>query len=349
MRYATIGLSAVWTAVAVLGGCGADESTEPGIEATATSTSGGAETLTSTSSGQGTRASTGEAGPASTSGEETTVAETMGAETGEVVVGYSPCLAAGFDQGTDQSAAVGPGAFPQENSEVFSRTIHDHARAFDGTGSAQLGVAEGAQGFGQFGGILYVGQACAPTGRLEAGSEVWIRGRYFVPSDWEWLEPGHSNKFLRLRTFTAKGPSAGYDDLYVQPHPGDNLGFRFIYEGVQQWRDIPTPAPFAVDEWTTIEYYVAFDHVTAADGGQARVRVWRDGALLADIDDRATLTEGGYADDFLLFTYFGNDGAPKDQHLWVDDLVIATDQDPPTAVDAAGNAMVGAEIVAADF
>ncbi|MBV1860522.1 MAG: hypothetical protein KUG77_19070 [Nannocystaceae bacterium] len=337
-------------------GCG--EASEP-EGATDAATTGPAGTTAADATGVGAstamdatatgEAVTGTRGGASDSSSSS--AADTGSTGGVSGVDYEPCLVAGFDIGQPETLAEGPGAFPPESSEVFSRTLHDNTRAYDGSGSARIGIEEGATGFGQYGGIMYLGDACTPTGHLERGSEVWIRARYYVPQSWRWLPEGHSNKFLRLRTFVPGGESQGYDDLYIQPHPSETIqGFRFIYEGIQQWANVPTPEPFAADAWTTIEYYLRFDHLTEAEGGQARIRVWQDGVLLADIDDRATLTqEDGYANDFLLFTYYGDEPSPQTQDLWVDDLIIATDQSPPTVTDDAGNPMIGAEVVVSDW
>ncbi len=89
------------------------------------------------------------------------------------------------------------------------------------------------------------------------------------------------------------------------------------------------------------------DYRSVADGGTSRVRVWKNGKLLAELNDIQTLkSKASYADRFLIFTYW-NGGKPdgsgslpsKDQYLFVDDLILTTDT--PSNHDMYGNPMIG--------
>ncbi|HYW78237.1 MAG TPA: hypothetical protein VE890_01630, partial [Thermoguttaceae bacterium] len=76
-------------------------------------------------------------------------------------------------------------------------------------------------------------------------------------------------------------------------------------------------------------------------GGKGRFRVWRDGKLIFDRTDVPTISEtDGVIDYLYLFTYWNNENPPNN-HLFVDDLVIATSASPPPNRDASGNTFVG--------
>src|SRR5690625_7783165 len=84
---------------------------------------------------------------------------------------------------------------------------------------------------------------------------------------------------------------------------------------------------------------VTLDNVPASAGGMAKIRIWKNGRLLANISDRKTLgAADDYSDRALLFTYW-NGGAPKDQHMYVDEITITTDI--PDNVDEQGNPYLG--------
>jgi hypothetical protein len=69
------------------------------------------------------------------------------------------------------------------------------------------------------------------------------------------------------------------------------------------------------------------------------VQLWKDGELICEIDDLATLrTPESRADAFLLSTYW-NGGAPRTQVMYVDDIVITSRT--PAGRDAHGNPMIG--------
>jgi hypothetical protein len=118
------------------------------------------------------------------------------------------------------------------------------------------------------------------------------------------------------------------------------LPYAWCFEGggyVDFYR--PVGSPVQVNTWETIEWAMVLDHVSMADGGLARVLVWKNGVLVGDLQDVRTLTNStGYADLLRIFTYW-NDKAPKDEHVWLDDLTITTVT--PTARDAAGNPYLG--------
>lgn len=207
--------------------------------------------------------------------------------------------------------------------------------AYSGTKACRLSITAGTSGFGTWGGTIPHPSA------VKRGDQMWIRLRTYMPAGFNYDSPGEGNhlKFLRIHTRSPTNSNLGYDDIYINPK-GEMPPFRFIYEGEQLWSQIGTSANvIALGNWETYEFYVKFDTAPVSKGGQARVRFWKNGALLADITDRMTLySADAYSDATYLFTYW-NGGSLLTQQMYVDDLVITTDT--PSAKDVSGNAYVG--------
>jgi hypothetical protein len=207
--------------------------------------------------------------------------------------------------------------------------------AYSGTKSAKLPVSGGTDAWGSFGGVFTFPQAMA------RGAEAWFRVRVYWPQGFDYTAPGAGGrlKFLRFHTATSGGSNIGYDDIYING-PGSNPQFQYIYETVDQWVTLGGAAEqikFGV--WETYEFYVKFDTASVAQGGQGRVRFWKNGNLVRDITDKVTLSQStGKIDSALLFTYW-NGNAPKTQSLYVDDVVITNDT--PASRDSLGNPFIG--------
>jgi hypothetical protein len=188
---------------------------------------------------------------------------------------------------------------------------------------------------------------------VQRGGELWFRVRTFMPTGFSYNSTGEGDhlKFFRFHTMSTSNSNEGYDDIYINP-PGSNPPFQFIYEGEQVWDYIGTlnglltgvltgthTDQIVLGQWETYEYWVKFDTVAVKNGGQAEVRFWKNGALMADMTDRITLkTTDGYSDQTNLFTYW-NGGAPQTEAMYVDDLELTTDT--PSAKDAAGHPYIG--------
>lgn len=226
-----------------------------------------------------------------------------------------------------------------------SNSVYSSEQAYSGSRSIKMTIEEGLTGFGSFGGILSFSNCEHIGGRsLVKGDEIWIRTRLFFPIGWEFNQG--SNKFMRLRTYNmidGKEVSEGYNDLYIRGHPEDEdfRPFRFIFEGEQLWYTAGTIDDyFEFGKWKTVELYLKLDNIKESQGGDARVRIWVDGKLIADTGERITLkTSTSYVKYFSLFTWFGNEGAPKTQSVFLDDFVLTTDT--PEATDGAGNHYIG--------
>jgi hypothetical protein len=220
-------------------------------------------------------------------------------------------------------------------------------QAYSPKNSCQLTVSAGDTAFGSWGGVI------THPSNVTRGGQLWFRVRTYMPANFNYNSNSGGNrlKFFRFHTMSTSNANEGYDDIYINPK-GSAEPFQFIYEGEQVWDLIGTlngtltaaltgskSENIMLGQWETYEYWVKFDTVSVQEGGQAEVRFWKNGALLADLTDRITLaTSDGYSNQTNLFTYW-NGGAPQTQSMYVDDLVLTTDT--PAAKDAAGHPYIG--------
>ena len=100
-------------------------------------------------------------------------------------------------------------------------------------------------------------------------------------------------------------------------------------------------SPLPRDRWESYEMYLFIDSKPVDAGGKGRCRVWRDETLIFDRTDVPTIsTADGVIDCLYLFTYWNNEKPPTN-HVFIDDLVIATSASPPPGKDEAGNKTIG--------
>lgn len=218
--------------------------------------------------------------------------------------------------------------------DAAGRSVVTREQAFRGSQSVRMEIREGDRGgFGEWGAIVPIAPAVA------RGGEVWVRLHVYWPASFE-FSASPWMKFLRLHNRRGDGSNGGYNDLYVDQADATASVLRTIKEVHDVWA-VYDGEPIARDRWETYEMYLFVDDTPADAGGQGRVRIWRDGALIFDRTDVPTITgPDGTIDYFYLFTYW-NDETPPNNHCFVDDLVIATDAAPPPNVDADGNRFIG--------
>lgn len=225
-------------------------------------------------------------------------------------------------------------AIDTQHFDGFSGTAYSDVQSVSGGLSARMSIAEGSDGWAEWGAVIN------HPSKLTRYDELWLRVHAFFPDGFSyqadpWL------KFLRVHTLKPDGSNIGYIDWYVNNDPDDPSPYRWIYEGQQMWSTFgASDDQIRFDLWATYEMYMKFDTVPASQGGNAIVRVWKDGKLLKEITDGITLSQAdAYSHRSLIFTYW-NGTAPKTQHMYIDDVVLTTDQ--PSARDAQGNPMIGA-------
>ena len=236
---------------------------------------------------------------------------------------YAWVVNSDFESRNLGETAVGADAFSQGTHGIINNDI----AAFSGTKIAKLPIEAGDAGFGRWGGIYDL------PSNLKKGDEIWVKVSIWFPEGFfynanPWL------KFIRVKT-----PS-GYNDWYIA-NKGSANPFQFIYEGEQVWSRFGTQnEAIRYNVWETYEMYLKFDNVSTSNGGQALVRVWKNGVLLGEFRDRRTLgNETQEANAVYLFTYWNGENSPS-QHLYVDDIVITNET--PAGRDMHGNPFIGA-------
>lgn len=226
--------------------------------------------------------------------------------------------------------------FMFEGTPPRSGSITSSERSLSGDRSARLAIAQGSDGWGHFGGIVRFPK------HVKKGETVRVRSHFWMPADFDHNQRnGERLKFLRIHTLDRSGGHVGYLDLHYNRR-GESNPFTWSYEGggyPKYWRGFGVGSPVRKERWQSFEWAVTMDNVPMSEGGLARVLVWIDGKLVADIKDAPTLSDPeGYATRFLLFTYW-NGNAQQDAFLYVDDLTVTTSA--PTKLDADGNPFLG--------
>lgn len=221
--------------------------------------------------------------------------------------------------------------------ESGGSSIISSVQSYGGTKSCQFSIGEGKTGFGQWGGGITYPE------NLNRGDELWLRLNTYFPDGFDYNSYGEGLrlKFLRFHTASANGANEGYNDWYITgAHPGDSTPFKWIYEGEQRWVDVGNNTDkIRRRAWETYEMYVRFDNVSVADGGMATIRLWKNGRLIADINNRKTLSASTTISDYTyIFTYW-NGGSPKTQSMYVDNIILTSDR--PTRQDSSGNFFIG--------
>lgn len=202
--------------------------------------------------------------------------------------------------------------------------------------SARISIKKGQTGYGHWGGEFRFPE------KVYKGSTIWFLVHTYMPEDFDHYAYGEGNrlKFLRIQTLKSNGESRGYNDLYFD-RKGAGQPYKWIYEGGSEgWVDVGSlDNPPQKEQWQSYEMAVTLDNVPKNEGGLAQIRIWKNGVLLKEIVDRVTLAKADdYSDRALLFTYW-NGGAPKAQHMYVDEITITVDE--PGDVDEHGNPYIG--------
>lgn len=235
-----------------------------------------------------------------------------------------------------------------KNLGLFSNSSYSTEQAASGTKSCKLGITQGSDGWGVFGGGYTF------PSKLAQGSAIWTRISLFVPTGFQINTNTGMLKFLRVHTASSAGANEGYHDLLFSV-PGNQFWdtgvgnwtapYIYSYEGFPKLLGVGKTAvnEVAYGKWETYEIYVKLDSVSKAAGGSGEVRIWKNNVLLLDRTDAATLvSSSSVADYFYLFTYW-NGNAPATQSLYVDDLVITSDT--PANRDSSGNPFIGGTVV----
>ena len=189
------------------------------------------------------------------------------------------------------------------------------------------------------------------TPHVSVGDEIWFRTWVKVPADFQWSPDRAGTKFMRLQTFSGNGATKLYINAYNKTNgilvenwaPGVNNFYGTL--GVSSSSTVVNDSPRlgyssgVANGWEAVEVYVK-----VGGAGQGIFRSWRNGKLwFEDKLNATTQDSGGYIQGATLFGHYSNAsneaGSPKDQSIWVDDVVITNER--PSNTDSKGNPYTG--------
>lgn len=226
--------------------------------------------------------------------------------------------------------------------------VLDDGEVYSGSRSAKIHAVADSENTWQFG-WYYDLEAYLGFQPVE-GDEIWIRFRSFMPHGGSYAS-STGLKWLRVSTESSAGENLGAVYSLLDPsgawlgiYEGGGLPYLPYYDGTDR-----APQPGV---WETYELYVGLDDVPLAEGGAAAWRLWKDGALLGEIDTRASFVSAtDRAFSIAWCTYWnggGGGGYPTvDQDWWVDDIAVAVnvagwrDDRPHLASDDQGRLYIG--------
>ena len=218
---------------------------------------------------------------------------------------------------------------------TFSRTTVTREFSFRGAQSARMAIEPvDAGGFGEWG-------ASVPLDpELREGDELWVRFYARWPATFQFTAMPFQY-LVRVRTEDPMGTFDGHNDFMIANARGPSDVFRTIKEGhgvYESYDGLPVPT----ERWERYEVYLRFHHREGGPGTErARFIVWRDDNLLFDRSDVPTLGEvDRLVPAALLFSWWSGE-MPPSNHVFVDDLTVATSDNPPTRRDRFGNTWIG--------
>lgn len=233
------------------------------------------------------------------------------------------------------SGALGAKA---QASDAFSGAAggseYSSERSVEGGKSAKLKVIGGTEGFGYWGGIINFPQ------KVFRGETIWLEMHIYIPSSFVIKTPSNGSlKFLRFKSLKADSSHSGYVDMQIIDD-GSSVPeeFRMLREGQGQWFYYGKNGMLTRDKWHRVNVELTVDNTAVNQGGKAQAKFWLDGNLITiEQNIKAIMSATDYMESFYLFTYW-NGMAPKDQHLWVDNIQITNAR--PVWVDVLGGSKV---------
>lgn len=242
-------------------------------------------------------------------------------------------ITADFENGALNTKAESP-TEGFHNAAGHSRYIS--APALSGHQAASVKATEGETGFGLWGGRFVFPEM------LGEGDQVWYRANVYYPTGWDFSCGGCTEglKFLRIHTrkglaFGATNSNEGNHTILIKGNTVgglvstntevNNAKFGFA-------RGIGTPVQR--DQWHTYELYIKFSSIDT----EGIYRVWQDGYLIYEKIYPTLVSSTSISDQAFLYSYWNN-GAPKTQISYADDIVITNEV--PGRKDAHGNPYIG--------
>ncbi len=246
-------------------------------------------------------------------------------------------ITADFEGGTIGEKAESP------NYDAFGiaagNSKYASSPAISGSQSASVFAKQGSTGFGVWGGGFDFPQD------LKEGDTIWARLNVYYPSGWTFdCSPCTQGvKFMRIHTKSSGGSNEGYhSNLIKGGSTGGLITADSEVNGSPFWinnnngaglRNLGTPA--GRNQWITYEMQIKFHSKT----NQGIYRIWQDGNLIFEDLKTATLRSSTSSADLIYIYSYWNNGAPKDQTSYIDDIVITNEI--PGRTDSNGNSYIG--------
>lgn len=234
-------------------------------------------------------------------------------------------------------------------------SLYSTKHVYKGTQSGSTTIKTGDTGWSRWGGQFNLPKS------LGVGDELWWKVAIYIPSDFQ-FDNGHGlGKGMRIKTTGANATgNGGYIDNYFKGYKasgcrmhgvfneasgdtfeannpstkdGNNCDPKFNNSSGFNRLNVGDPIPR--DQWVVFEQYVKF----SAYPNAGIYRMWQDGKLVfEDTKTWILVSPTSVANYTLLFTYW-NAGSPKDNTVWVDDVVLTNQQ--PDNTDSFGNPFLG--------
>lgn len=234
---------------------------------------------------------------------------------------------ANFEGGTIGELAQGSNGF----TTAFVNTKFTDVQVATGERASTVGVKQGNTAFGGWGGAVDFPSS------LREGDELWYRVYIYFPKDFDYSAGGIGLKTMRIHTASSQGSNEGYIGFVISNKdnkikPGSEVDkLDFNDGGFNQ--TVGTVVPKGT--WQAYEQYVKF----SATPGKAIYRIWQNGKLVFEDTTNNTLKSSTSKSNLVYVFSYWNDGAPKTQTAYVDDIVV-TNQTPAQR-DEHGNPMIG--------
>jgi hypothetical protein len=216
--------------------------------------------------------------------------------------GFTPFLAADFEDGTAGNSANGTDAFGIEGGGPFTNTKYSATQAATGSQSASMHCKVGNTGDSQWGARIQ------PTTEWTEGTEIWVRFKAYFHADFV-HETSDSMKFVRIHTrHSGTLANEGYADFYMSEDTDQPYAYiKEVTENVWSYSD--NSDPIANSQWDTFEFYVNFDTLASDSGGTGHARIWKNGKLLIDTPSKTLDSSSSEIEKIFFFSHW-NGGAP---------------------------------------
>ena len=234
---------------------------------------------------------------------------------------------ADFEAGTLGQLAEGPNGF----TKAFVNTKFTDVKVNTGTRASTVGVKQGNTAFGGWGGELRY------PSHLREGDELWFRAYIYFPANFDYSAGGVGLKTMRIHVKSGTGNNEGYLGFVISNvngriRPGSEVD-KVDFNNSTGNRTVGQVVPKGV--WQAYEMYIKF----SATPGKAIYRIWQNDDLVFEDTINNTLGTSASRSDFVYMFSYWNDGAPKTQTAYVDDIVITNQR--PSQIDKHGNPRIG--------